>query len=127
MSRGINFSVTWKLAALIFAGIVIFLLTAYGGVEYYTSRSSFCGGSCHTMTEQYEAWKSNYHHKSNNPDGMQADCVDCHFLHGEHHSLKAKYEGLRHLAAYLYNPDAPLPIRPVIKDGSCLQSGCHDL
>ena len=127
MSRGINFSVTWKLAALIFAGIVIFLLTAYGGVEYYTSRSSFCGGSCHTMTEQYEAWKSNYHHKSNNPDGMQADCVDCHFLPGEHHSLKAKYEGLRHLAAYLYNPDAPLPIRPVIKDGSCLQSGCHDL
>lgn len=126
MSKGINFSITWKLAALIFAGIVIFLLTAYGGVEYYTSQSSFCGGSCHTMTEQYEAWKSNYHHKSNNPDGMQADCVDCHFLPGEHHSLKAKYEGLRHLAAYLYNPDAPLPIRPVIKDGSCLQSGCHD-
>lgn len=123
---GINFRVTWKLAALIFGGVVIFLLTAYGGVEYYTSQSSFCGGSCHTMTEQYEAWKSNYHHKSNNPDGMQADCVDCHFLPGEHHSLKAKYEGLRHLAAYLYNPDAPLPIRPVIKDGSCLQSGCHN-
>ncbi len=123
---GINFRVTWKLAALIFAGIAIFLLTAYGGVEYYTSQSSFCGGSCHTMTEQYEAWKSNYHHKSNNPDGMQADCVECHFLPGEHHSLKAKDEGLRHLAAYLYNPDAPLPIRPVIKDGSCLQSGCHN-
>lgn len=126
MNSGIGFRVTWRLTALIFAGIVLVLLTAYGGVEYYTSKSSFCGGSCHTMTEQYEAWQSNYHHKSNNPDGMQAECIDCHFLPGEHHSLKAKYEGLRHLAAYLYDPNAPLPIRPVIKDGACLQSGCHN-
>jgi nitrate/TMAO reductase-like tetraheme cytochrome c subunit len=116
----------WRLTALIFFGIVVFLLTAWGGTEYYTAQSSFCGGSCHTMTEQYEAWQANYHHKSNNPDEMQAECIDCHFLPGEHGSLKAKYEGLRHLAAYLYDPDAPLPIRPVIKDGACLQSGCHD-
>ena len=122
----IGFRVTWRLTALISGGFILFLLTAYGGVEYYTSQSSFCGGSCHTMTEQYEAWKSNYHHKSNNPDGMQAECIDCHFLPGDKHSLKAKFEGLRHLAAYLYDPDAPLPIRPVIPDGACLQSGCHD-
>ncbi len=57
---------------------------------------------------------------------MQAECIDCHFLPGEHSSLKAKYEGLRHLAAYLYDPNAPLPIRPVVKDGACLQSGCHN-
>ena len=128
MNSGINFKfrVTWRLFALIFAGMVIFLLTAWGGVEYYTSQSSFCGGSCHTMTEQYEAWQSNYHHKNNNTDGMQAECVDCHFLPGDHHSLKAKFEGLRHLAAYLYDPDAPLPIRPAIKDGACLSSGCHN-
>jgi nitrate/TMAO reductase-like tetraheme cytochrome c subunit len=123
---GVGIRLTWRLIALAFAGIVLLLLTAYGGVEYYTSQSSFCGGSCHTMTEQYEAWQSNYHHKSNNPDGMQAECIDCHFLPGEKHSLKAKFEGLRHLAAYLYDPGAPLPIRPVIKDGACLQSGCHD-
>lgn len=104
----------------------MFLLASWGGSEYYTAQSSFCGGSCHTMTEQYDAWQSNYHHENNNPDGMQAECVDCHFLPGEHSSLKAKYEGLRHLAAYLYDPNAPLPIRPVVKDGSCLQSGCHD-
>jgi nitrate/TMAO reductase-like tetraheme cytochrome c subunit len=112
--------------ALIFAGIVVFLLTAWGGTEYYTAQSSFCGASCHTMTEQYEAWQADYHHKSNNSDEMQAECIDCHFLPGEHGSLKAKYEGLRHLAAYLYDPNAPLPIRPVVKDGACLQSGCHD-
>jgi len=104
----------------------VFALTAWGGTEYYTAQSSFCGGSCHAMTEQYEAWQANYHHKSNNPDEMQAECIDCHFLPGEKYGLKAKYEGLRHLAAYLYDPNAPLPIRPVIKDGACLQSGCHD-
>jgi len=122
----LNFKVTWRLTALVFAGTLLFLLVTWGGSEYYTAQSSFCGGSCHTMTEQYDAWKANYHHQDNNPDGMQAECIDCHFLPGEHSSLKSKYEGLRHLAAYLYDPDAPLPIRPVIKDGACLQSGCHN-
>ncbi|MCU7808038.1 MAG: NapC/NirT family cytochrome c [Candidatus Thiodiazotropha sp. (ex Semelilucina semeliformis)] len=126
MSSDSGINLTWRLAAFIFVGAILFFLTAWGGAEYYTAQSSFCGGSCHTMTEQYEAWQSNFHYKDNNPDGMQADCIDCHFLPGEHSSLKAKYEGLRHLAAYLYDPDAPLPIRPVIKDGACLQSGCHD-
>lgn len=125
--REIEFRVTKQLILLIFAGVIFVLLTAYGGVEYYTSQSSFCGGSCHTMTEQYEAWQSDFHHRSNNPDGMQAECIDCHFLPGEKRSLNAKYVGLRHLAAYLYDPNAPLPIRPVIKDGACLQSGCHNL
>lgn len=99
---------------------------SYGGIELYTSQSSFCGGSCHTMTEQYNAWKADTHHAGNNEHDTQAECVDCHFLPGEHHSLKAKYEGLRHLAAYLYDKDAPLPIRPVVPDGACLRSGCHD-
>ncbi|MCP4767459.1 MAG: cytochrome C [Gammaproteobacteria bacterium] len=116
----------WQLTALVFAGIVVFILAAWGGTEYYTAQSSFCGGSCHTMTEQYEAWQTDYHHENNNPDEMQAECIDCHFLPGEKYGIKAKYEGLRHLAAYLYDPDAPLPIRPVVKDGACLQSGCHD-
>ncbi len=34
-------------------------------------------------------------------------------------------QGARHLAAYLYDPDAHMPIRPVVKDGACLRSGCH--
>jgi nitrate/TMAO reductase-like tetraheme cytochrome c subunit len=122
----LNIRVTWGLTALVFTGAILFVLAGWGGVEYYTAQPSFCGGSCHTMTEQYDSWKANYHHEDNNPDGMQADCVDCHFLPGEHSSLKAKYEGLRHLAEYLYDPKAPLPIRPVIKDGACLQSGCHN-
>lgn len=115
-----------KSIVITFGLVVVLLVASYGGVEYYTAQSSFCGGSCHAMTEQYDAWKRNAHYHSNNQSGMEAGCVDCHFLPGEHRSIKAKLEGLRHLAAYLYDPQAPLPIRPVIPDGACLQSGCHD-
>jgi nitrate/TMAO reductase-like tetraheme cytochrome c subunit len=121
----VNFSFTWGTAVAVFAISVFLLAGAWFAQEAYTSRSEFCGGSCHTMDEQFTAWKNNTHHATNNKEGMQAECIDCHFLPGEKHGMKAKLEGLRHLAAYLYNPDAPLPIRPVIKDGACLQSGCH--
>ena len=123
---GVNINLTWGLSGIILVVGLLIIFAAWGGMEYYTATSSFCGGSCHTMTEQYEAWKSNAHHASNSAEGVQAECVDCHFLPGEHGSMKAKYEGLRHLAAYLYDRDAPLPIRPVVPDGACLQSGCHD-
>ena len=121
-----NFKITGRIAAFILTGTILVLTATWGGVEYYTAQSSFCGGSCHTMTEQYQAWKSNKHHADNNSAGIQADCVTCHFLPGEKYGFKAKMEGLRHLAAYLYDPEAPLPIRPVVKDGACLQSGCHN-
>jgi nitrate/TMAO reductase-like tetraheme cytochrome c subunit len=123
----IRFSLTWGTAAVGLVVAIFVLGGSWYAQEAYTSRSEFCGGSCHTMTEQFVAWKNNTHHASKNKDGIQAECVDCHFLPGEKHGFKAKMEGLRHLAAYLYNPDAPLPIRPVIKDGACLQSGCHSI
>lgn len=123
---GVNIKLSWGASAVVLGAGLLVILAVWGGMEYYTAQSSFCGGSCHTMTEQYEAWQSNAHHVGNNTEGVQAECIDCHFLPGEHTSMKAKYEGLRHLAAYLYDRDAPLPIRPVIPDGACLQSGCHD-
>lgn len=123
---GLRIKLTWGLSAALFGGALLVLAAAWGGMEYYTSKSSFCGASCHTMTEQYEAWESDKHHASNNDEGMQAECIECHYLPGEKHSLKAKYQGLRHLAAYLYEREAPLPIRTVIPDGACLQSGCHE-
>ena len=123
---GVKIKLTWALSGgILIVGSLVFL-AAWGGMEYYTSKSSFCGGSCHTMTEQYEAWKTDKHYADNNAEEMQAECIECHFLPGDKYSLKAKYEGLRHLAAYLYEPEAPLPIRPVVPDGACLQSGCHD-
>ncbi len=77
------------------------------------------------MAEQYASWKDSKHFARNNEKGEEAGCVDCHTLPGEETSMKQKYRGLRHLAAYLYDRDAHLPIRPVVEDGSCLRSGCH--
>lgn len=118
----------WKLNsiwAVLILGVIV-MGAGYGGMEVYTSQSSFCGGACHVMDEQNEGWKNSKHHASNSKNGTQAECVDCHFGPEGKHSFKAKYEGLRHLFAYLYDDRAPLPIRPVMKDENCLQSGCHD-
>lgn len=121
----INFSFGWKTVSIaVFGFIVVFAVTGFGVIKY-TSSPGFCGGSCHTMTEQYDAWKVNKHHGSNNPSGVQAGCIECHFLPGDKLTLKAQIVGLRHLFAYLTFDKAPLPIRPIIPDGACLQSGCH--
>lgn len=123
----ISFSITSGAAAVGFAIVLFVLVGGWFGQAAYTSQSEFCGGSCHAMTEQFTAWKNNKHHATKSKDGTQAECVDCHFLYLEKRGLKAKIKALRHLAAYLYDPKAPLPIRPVIKDGSCLRSGCHSV
>jgi len=121
----IGFSVTWGTAV---AGFVIVLFLLVGGwfaQASYFKQSSFCGSSCHAMTEQFTAWKKDKHHASNNEKKQEAGCVDCHILPGEESSLKEKYRGLRHLSASLYDAKMPLPIRPVVNDESCLRSGCH--
>jgi nitrate/TMAO reductase-like tetraheme cytochrome c subunit len=121
----ISLTFGWQALAIASAALVVVIASAWAGSEYYTSRSSFCGGSCHIMNEQYEAWKTSKHYAPEDDLAKQAGCIDCHFLPGQHGSFKAKMEGLRHLAAYLYDRDAHLPIRPVVKDGACLRSGCH--
>ena len=115
----------WKTVLIGIVGLAVLGVAAWKGMATYTAQSSFCGGSCHAMTEQYESWKVSKHVAQNNTKSVEAGCVDCHILPGEETSMKEKFRGLRHLAAYLYDRDAPLPIRPVVKDGSCLRSGCH--
>ncbi len=101
------------------------MVVASAGGMYYSGKSSFCGGLCHAMTEPYESWKGSGHHASNNDAGEEASCVECHFLPGEKFSWRGQMRGARHLAAHLYDPQAPLPIRAVVEDGSCLRAGCH--
>jgi len=115
----------WKTVLVGIVGLVVFGVVAWKGMGAYTTQSSFCGGSCHVMAEQYEAWKVSKHYAKNNKKSEEAGCIDCHFLPGEEKTLKAKYRGVRHLTAYLYDPNAHLPIRPVVNDGSCLRLGCH--
>jgi predicted CXXCH cytochrome family protein len=115
----------WKTVVIGIVGLVILGVAAWKGMGAYTTQSSFCGGSCHIMAEQYESWKISKHYAQNNEKSEEAGCIECHFLPGEEKSLRTKYRGIRHLTAYLYDPDAHLPIRPVVEDGSCLRSGCH--
>lgn len=121
----IAFSFGWKALAIAFVVSIVVLAGAWGGFGYYTSQSSFCGGSCHIMEEQYAAWKDSKHYAPGGDVAKQASCIDCHFLPGEKRSFKAMMQGARHLTAYLHDRDAPLPIRPLVEDGSCLRSGCH--
>ena len=115
----------WKALGIVFVVLLVGGAAIAAGGVYYTSQPSFCGGMCHAMTEAYEGWKGSMHHASNNTDGNEATCVECHFLPGEKFTWRAQMRAARHLAAYLYDPDAPLPIRAVVEDGSCLQAGCH--
>jgi len=79
----ISFSTRWKITLAAIVLLAVVLAVAYQGMEYYTSTPSFCGTSCHTMEEQWEAWKSSKHHGENNAEGRQAGCIECHCLPGE--------------------------------------------
>ncbi len=121
----IGFSLTFGTAIVGVVAVLVVLTGAWFAQEAYTSRSEFCGGSCHAMTEQFVAWKKDKHFAGNNDKEQEAGCIDCHILPGEENSMKEKYRGLRHLSANLYDAMMPLPIRPVVEDESCLRSGCH--
>lgn len=107
----ISLSIGWKALAIASVALLVVLASAWEGLEYYTSQNSFCGGSCHIMNEQYEAWKTSEHHAPGGDPEKQAGCIDCHFLPGGKQTFKAKMQAVRHLAAYLYDRDAHLPIR----------------
>jgi nitrate/TMAO reductase-like tetraheme cytochrome c subunit len=123
----INLSFGWRALAIASVAVLVVLVGTWEGAEYYTSQNSFCGSSCHIMNEQYVAWQKSKHHAPDADVGKQAGCIDCHFLPGGKRTFKAKMQAARHLAAYLYDRDAHMPIRTVVKDGACLRSGCHEI
>ncbi|MDJ0951637.1 MAG: cytochrome c3 family protein [Alphaproteobacteria bacterium] len=121
----LSLSFGWRALAIATVALVVVLVGVREGAEYYTSQSSFCGGSCHIMDEPNQSWIDSKHYALDGSAEKRAECIECHFLPGEKRSFKAMMEGARHLAAYLYDRDAHMPIRPVVKDGACLRSGCH--
>jgi hypothetical protein len=121
----IGFSFGWKTIVAVLVVLIVLAASTIAGTEYYTSQPEFCGGTCHTMREQYDAWQASKHNTKNNPGHKQAACVDCHFPPGEKRTLTAEFVGLRYMFAYLADPGAPIPKRPLVKDEACLRSGCH--
>lgn len=120
-----HFSFGWKTIFVAIFAVISLGAAAVVGADYYYTQSSFCGGSCHIMTEQYDAWKASKHNSKNNLKHKQAECVACHFAPGEESSWKAKYTLLSEVFTYLAEPEAPLSNRANVKDESCLRSGCH--
>ena len=64
--------ILWVILGIILA-FPLFSLTYYTMVR--TSTPLFCA-SCHEIEPAYDAWKTSTH--VNNPQGIVADCMDCH-------------------------------------------------
>lgn len=79
------------------AGVLISILgvLASGHMIKVTNTDTFCA-SCHVMVPFRQAWLESVH-GGNNPQGVVAQCVDCHLPHGtlaEYIATKA-YTGTR--------------------------------
>jgi nitrate/TMAO reductase-like tetraheme cytochrome c subunit len=72
----ISLSFGWKALAIAPVAVLVVLVGTWEGAEYYTSRDSFCGGSCHIMNEQYVAWQKSEHHAPGGDADKRAGCID---------------------------------------------------
>lgn len=68
----LSLSIGWKALAIATVVTVAVLAGAWEGANYYTSRDSFCGGSCHVMNEQYVAWQKSKHYAPRGEPGKHA-------------------------------------------------------
>ena len=91
-----------KYSLFIVLGILIafplFSMTYYTMVR--TSTPQFCS-SCHEIEYAYDTWKTSTH--GNNPQGVVADCMDCHLPAPQHtfDFFYAKtYHGLKDLVLH---------------------------
>ena len=84
----------------------------------YSTNPNFCR-SCHIMEPYYQAWATSKHYK-------KAACVDCHYppstTFSEH--IWHKFQATSQVAKYITRTYSSKPFA-VVKDESCLRSGCH--
>ena len=107
---------TGKFWAWIGGGFILFILFAWGSVEY-TSRSEFCK-TCHYMKPFYQSWLESEH--------SDVKCIDCHYPPGLKHKLRGKMEGLVQLVNYVTQAYRRSKPWAEIPDESCLRPGCHE-
>ena len=88
------------------------------GMYSYSTNPRFCR-SCHIMEPYYQAWATSTHKG-------KATCVDCHYppstTLGEH--IWHKFQATSQVAKYVTRTYSSKPFA-VVKDESCLRSGCH--
>jgi NapC/NirT cytochrome c family, N-terminal region len=95
-------NVTFIVAAITLANVVIVSLAAYSGVEYMDS-VAFCGQVCHeVMQPEYAAYQDGPH--------SRVTCVQCHIGAGASWFVRSKLSGTRQVFAVTLNTfSRPIP------------------
>jgi nitrate/TMAO reductase-like tetraheme cytochrome c subunit len=125
-------SFNWKRLALIAAGLAVLGIAAFAGTVVISESNEFCI-SCHELDYAYKGWEQSTH--VNNPEGVMANCVDCHVPPQLSDLALSKVDSLNELYAHWFKPSSDpfwwqqnLPrlrerARERLKDDNCLR--CH--
>lgn len=95
-----------------------------------TSKSEFCGATCHEMNTAYKTWELSPH--GANKSGVRVECVDCHlppkdkfFTHLAAKSYEGAKDGIKHVFGGEYDLDKiRKKVFEHIPSQRCLH--CHD-
>jgi nitrate/TMAO reductase-like tetraheme cytochrome c subunit len=97
---------------------LVAVVISVASAEYITSRPAFCG-SCHIMDKYHKQWAKSKHAE----EGVT--CVECHYIPGGQHTLKAKFKGMGQLFSYLGSESRMVEKAALVNDESCVH--CHPI
>lgn len=93
--------IAWFFVITAAVNILIGTQLTYRAVSYMET-PSFCGGTCHTMTPEFAAYRNSPH--------SRVECVECHVAPGATGWIDSKASGLRQLfETVLGNTPRPIP------------------
>ncbi len=122
----------WKRIGLAAAGLIVLGAVGFAGTVAVTESNEFCV-SCHELDYAYTGWEQSTH--VNNPEGVAANCVDCHVPPQLLDLTFSKVDSLNELYAHWFKPSSDpfwwqenLPrlqarAHERMKDDTCLR--CH--
>jgi len=122
----------WKRLGLIVAGLIVLGAIGFAGTVVATESNEFCV-SCHELDYAYTGWERSTH--VNNPEGVVANCVDCHVPPQLLDLTFSKVDSLNELYSHWFKPSSDpfwwqqhLPhmrarAHERMKDDNCLR--CH--
>jgi nitrate/TMAO reductase-like tetraheme cytochrome c subunit len=93
----------WRRIGLIVGGLIVLGLVAFAGTVAMTESNEFCI-SCHEIDYAYLGWEKSTHH--NNPEGVVANCVDCHVPPQLLDLTLAKVDALNELYSHWFKPSS---------------------
>ena len=125
-------SIKWKRIGWVVLGLFVLGIIGFTGTVVATESNEFCI-SCHELDYAYKGWKQSTH--VNNPEGVVANCVDCHAPPQLSDLVLSKVESLNEVYSHWFKPSSDpfwwqenLPrlrarARERLKDDNCVR--CH--